>query len=115
MSQSNPLLFDLFLYLRKSGVPLGINDYLLLLSILREGKGLDDLESFKFICRLLWAKSPEDQQLFDEAFALLVEPRLKPRPAPSAWTLDPSEGKKPAEGTWNQTPAREQGEGKGAN
>lgn len=68
MSESDSLLFSVFDDLRKHGVPLGLPEYLLLVKTLREGIGIDSVESLGRICRLLWAKSLEDQQLFDASF-----------------------------------------------
>lgn len=79
MDDSDALLYPLFTYLRRCGVPLGVAEYALALDTLRSGLGLDDPASFKLTCRLLWAKSQEDQQLFDHGFTLLVEPKLRPR------------------------------------
>ena len=50
---------------------------------LRRGWGLADPECIKFTCRLLSAKSRDDQELFDVAFAHLVEPQLRPVEAAS--------------------------------
>jgi uncharacterized protein with von Willebrand factor type A (vWA) domain len=76
------LLYPLFRCLRQNGVPLGIGDYLLAVRALREGKGLNEPDDFPFLLRLLWAKSREDQELFDEAFARLVQPQLTPAAPP---------------------------------
>lgn len=75
-----PLLFRLFAHIRKAGLPLGIDDYLLLLSTLRAGHGLENPDSLRLICRLVWAKSPEDQQVIDEAYDMFVSPRLQLQP-----------------------------------
>ena len=58
----------LFEYLRRSGVPIGVGDYLLTLELLRSGYGVDSPERIKSTCRLLWTKSLEDLELFDNAF-----------------------------------------------
>jgi uncharacterized protein with von Willebrand factor type A (vWA) domain len=81
MSDLPGLLFDLFIHLHRSGLPLGIEDYLAIIVLLREGIGLWSLEELQFTCRLLWAKSPDEQRRFDEAFTLFVAPALTPRPA----------------------------------
>jgi uncharacterized protein with von Willebrand factor type A (vWA) domain len=79
MDEPTGLLLPLFAYLRRYGVPLGMGDYLLALNTLRAGWGLDDPGRFKSTCRLLWAKSLEDQAMFDYAFDVLVAPRLWPQ------------------------------------
>lgn len=78
MKRPNDLLYPLFSYLRRSGLPLGVNDYILVLRVLRSGHGLEDLERLRDTCRLLWAKSREDQVIFDESFRYLVEPLFRP-------------------------------------
>ncbi len=78
MSNYDSLLYPVFDYLRRHGVPLGVSEYLLVGKTLREGVGLEDADQLRRLCRLLWAKSQEDQELFDVAFAEFVEPRLQP-------------------------------------
>jgi uncharacterized protein with von Willebrand factor type A (vWA) domain len=51
----------------------------LFLDALRSVVGWESPERLKSICRLLWAKSREDQERFDDAFERLVEPQLQPR------------------------------------
>lgn len=75
MNGSDSLLLPLFDYLRRHGVPLGVSEYLLVAKALREGMLQDSRELHGF-CRLLWAKSLEDQGLFDLKFAQLVGPSL---------------------------------------
>lgn len=80
MTGLGALLDQLFLALRQPNA-LGMGDYLLAIQALRAGQGLENVEDLHFVCRLLWAKSREDQQLFDEAFARIVVARLKPTPS----------------------------------
>lgn len=77
MTKLDSSLFQIFERLRKQGVPLGVSDYLEAIETIQAGIGLEDAASFKGLCRLLWAKSREDQELFDLAFAELVEPQLQ--------------------------------------
>jgi uncharacterized protein with von Willebrand factor type A (vWA) domain len=67
----------LFNDLRKQGMPLGVSEYLLATKAVREGVGLEDVERLERFLRLLWAKSKEDQEIFDIAFAQGVKPRLE--------------------------------------
>ncbi|MGK7876011.1 MAG: VWA domain-containing protein [Xenococcaceae cyanobacterium] len=76
MAELDSLLFQVFERLRRQGVPLGVSDYLEAIETIQAGIGLEDAASFKGLCRLLWAKSREDQELFDTAFAELVEPQI---------------------------------------
>jgi uncharacterized protein with von Willebrand factor type A (vWA) domain len=73
-------LFLVFDDLRQQGVPLGVPEYMLALRTIGEGVGSDDVTSLKRVCRLLWAKSQEDQQLFDAAFTRHIESWLYPPP-----------------------------------
>jgi uncharacterized protein with von Willebrand factor type A (vWA) domain len=86
MAELDSLLFQVFERLRRQGVPLGVSDYLLAIETIQAGVGLEDAESFKGLCRLLWAKSREDQELFDLAFAELVEPQLSTISTPESNT-----------------------------
>ena len=107
MHDTAGLLFSVFECLRKSGLPLGVGDYLLALQTLRAGKGLEDLDSLKFLCRLLWAKSREDQELFDDEFARLVEPHLQPiAPRQAATSTEDSipQSESDSDDTIGQTP-----------
>ena len=80
MSTIDSLLLALFHRLRQGGAPLGVGEYLLAVRTLRAGYGLDRPEHLHSTCRLLWARSCEDQELFDLTYAELVEFRLRPRP-----------------------------------
>lgn len=77
MVELDALLFQVFERLRRQGVPLGVSDYLEAIETIQAGVGLEDAASLKGLCRLLWTKSREDQELFDLAFAELVEPQLQ--------------------------------------
>jgi len=77
MPKLDALLFQVFERLRRQGVPLGVSDYLEAIETIQAGVGLEDAISLKGLCRLLWTKSREDQELFDLAFAELVEPQLQ--------------------------------------
>ena len=78
MTKTEPLLYPLFDFLRRHGVPLGISEYLVVIKTVREGIGVADADHLRRLCRYLWAKSLEDQALFDVAFDDLVKPRLRP-------------------------------------
>jgi hypothetical protein len=103
MADLDSLLFQVFERLRKQGVPLGVSDYLEAIETIQAGVGLEDSASFKGLCRLLWAKSREDQELFDLAFAELVEPQLQtistPKSTTPTSTTPPSTTPKPSTAT----------------
>ncbi|MGK7916921.1 MAG: hypothetical protein AB4038_15485 [Prochloraceae cyanobacterium] len=65
------LLTELFNRLREAGLPLGIDEYHLLLRALQGGFGVRDLASLKRLCKTLWVKSAEDKCLFDYYFKQL--------------------------------------------
>ncbi|MCC5628131.1 VWA domain-containing protein [Nostoc sphaeroides CHAB 2801] len=83
----NSLLLDVFERLRKQGVPLGVSDYLTAIEAIESRVGLENSDSFKGLFRLIWAKSREDQKLFDLAFAELVEPELQTLTKPDNSTI----------------------------
>lgn len=85
MPKLDALLFQVFERLRRQGVPLGVSDYLEAIKTIQAGVGLENAASLKGLCRLLWTKSREDQELFDLAFAELVEPQLQ-----TTSTLEPT-------------------------
>lgn len=78
MNDLDSLLYPLFDYLHRAAVPIGVGDYLLALKTLRAGQGIESLDRLRFTCKLLWAKSQEDQDLIDHAFTQLVAPYFQP-------------------------------------
>ncbi len=58
MGNFETFLFDVFNYLRRNGVPLGISEYPLA-GTTGECIGVEDLEQLRRVCRLLWAKSKQ--------------------------------------------------------
>lgn len=61
-------LLKLFNELREAGLPLGIDEYQLLLRSLQAGFGISDLASLARLCRTLWVKSQGDFLLFNNCF-----------------------------------------------
>ncbi|MBE8997868.1 hypothetical protein IQ274_06455 [Nostoc sp. LEGE 12447] len=61
-------LLELFTRLRDAGLPLGIDEYHLVLRALQAGFGIPDREALARLCRTLWVKSDEDKLLFDYHF-----------------------------------------------
>ncbi len=75
MTDLNDSLLALFEELRRKGVPLGVSEYLDTIALIQAGFGLSsedsqvkDKDNFKQLLQLLWTKSQEDQELFDELF-----------------------------------------------
>ena len=78
------LLYPVFEELRRQGVPLGISEYFIALEVMRKSgsNSLETGESLQRLCRLLWAKSREDQVLFDRVFEQEIIRRLDALPLP---------------------------------
>ena len=71
MPNDLPLL-ELFDRLRRAGLPLGVSDYQLLLKALQKGFGVPDREALARLCRTLWIKSSEEEQIFNYHFEQLL-------------------------------------------
>lgn len=69
-------LYKLFNHMRSREVPLGLSEYMLMMELLREGRGLESVEKLRNQCKLLWTRSREDQRILDEAFDRLIRPEL---------------------------------------
>ncbi|MEH2424057.1 MAG: hypothetical protein V7K48_25065, partial [Nostoc sp.] len=61
-------LIELFTRLRQAGLPLGMNEYQLVLQALQSGFGLPNREALAQLCCTLWIKSAEDKLLFNYHF-----------------------------------------------
>ena len=61
-------LLELFTRLRQAGLPLGMNEYHLVLQALQSGFGIPDRQALARLCCTLWVKSAEDKLLFDYHF-----------------------------------------------
>jgi WD40 repeat protein len=75
-SDELPLL-ELFTRLRQAGLPLGVNEYQLVLRALQSGFGIPDQEALARLCSTLWIKSAEDKLLFDYHFAEVMAEDIK--------------------------------------
>jgi hypothetical protein len=90
MIEREDMLFSIFEDLRRKRVPLGLPDYTVALSAVNALTDAEDLEEIQDLCRLFWAKSFEDQLLFDETFAMhatryqTMQKKEKPAHAPPA-------------------------------
>jgi len=65
-------LLELFTRLREAGLPLGINEYQLVLRSLQAGFGIQDRAALAKLCRTLWIKSPEEERLFNHHFEQII-------------------------------------------
>jgi uncharacterized protein with von Willebrand factor type A (vWA) domain len=72
MTDLEDILLDTFEELRQRRVPLGLSDYIVALQAVNDLTDVEDLEIIKNLCRLFWAKSFEDQLLFNETFDIHV-------------------------------------------
>lgn len=69
-------LIDLFTQLREAGLPLGIDEYKLLLCALHNGFGVLDRNALKRVCQTLWVKSADEMRLFDHHFEQLIDSEI---------------------------------------
>ena len=69
--QDLPLL-ELFTRLQKAGLPLGIDEYQLVLQALQAGFGISEKKGLKRLCQTLWIKSAEESRLLDYHFEQLI-------------------------------------------
>ncbi|MDF5737125.1 MULTISPECIES: hypothetical protein [unclassified Nostoc] len=65
-------LLELFTQLREAGLPLGINEYRLVLTALQEGFGTTDQEALAELCRTLWVKSQDEEHVFNYHFQQVI-------------------------------------------
>ncbi len=78
-SESFPL-FNLFKRLQKAGLPLGIDEYRLILQAIQSGYGIDTPESLSRLCCTVWIKSEEDRRLFNYHFEQFMAEEIAPVP-----------------------------------
>lgn len=74
-------LLELFTRLREAGLPLGIDEYRLVLKALQEGFGTSDQEALAQMCCTLWVKSPDEEHLFKYHFQQVMRNRDDVKPA----------------------------------
>ena len=79
-------LHDLFDQLRKSGLPLGVGEYELLLKSLMAGFGITDQNALARLCKTLWVKSLQEAQIFDYHFAEVMKQVIASETAVSSQT-----------------------------
>lgn len=113
MSGELPLL-DLFMRLRQADMPLGIDEYRILLRALQLGFG-DDRAALRRVCSALWVKSREDRYLFDYHFDRLLKewdsadgpilPTISPQPTDISVTPSPTGTIPPQAETQPSSPA----------
>lgn len=73
-------LYDLFTRLQQAGLPLGIDQYQLVLKAVQAGFGQPNRVALARLCSAVWVKSPEEQQTFDYWFEQVMnEPRAGER------------------------------------
>lgn len=65
-------LLELFTKLREAGLPLGIDEYQLVLQAMQAGFGINDQAALKRLCQTLWIKSAEELRLFEYHFEELI-------------------------------------------
>jgi uncharacterized protein with von Willebrand factor type A (vWA) domain len=65
-------LLELFTKLREAGLPLGIDEYQLVLQAMQAGFGINDQAALKRLCQTLWIKSAEELRLFEYHFEQVI-------------------------------------------
>jgi uncharacterized protein with von Willebrand factor type A (vWA) domain len=68
MNVNEPPLLELFTRLSQAGLPLGLEEYKLLLHALQSGFGISDRAALARLCCTLWIKSVEEKRIFDYHF-----------------------------------------------
>ena len=88
-------LLELFTRLRQAGLPLGLDEYHLVLQALQSGFGISDRKALARLCRTLWVKSEEDLFLFNYHFEEVMAreeaelvPEIEPELLPDAVKSD---------------------------
>ncbi|MDF5718922.1 MAG: hypothetical protein PUP91_00220 [Rhizonema sp. PD37] len=72
MEENDLPLLQLFTNLREAGLPIGIEEYQLVLQALQGGFGMTNPAALKRLCQTLWIKSAEEKQLFEYHFEQLM-------------------------------------------
>lgn len=73
--ESSPLL-EAFFKLRERRFPLGVQEYLTALRALSLGYGIGSRARLIFLCKTLWAKSPDEQRQIEDVFKAVLPPTL---------------------------------------
>ncbi|WP_337907112.1 VWA domain-containing protein [Iningainema tapete] len=74
---SDPALLELFTCLREAGLPLGLEEYHLLLQAVHAGFGTRDRDALAQLCRTLWVKSQREEQIFQDYFDQIIPNKLE--------------------------------------
>ncbi|NEO13521.1 MULTISPECIES: hypothetical protein [unclassified Moorena] len=80
---NEPALLELFNRLREAGLPLGLEEYHLLLQAVDRGFGKDDRNALAQLCSTLWVKSEQEQLIFQEYFDQLIPEDTRQHVLPS--------------------------------
>ncbi|MEH2396350.1 VWA domain-containing protein [Nostoc sp.] len=79
-------LLELFTKLREAGLPLGIDEYQLVLQAMQAGFGINDQAALKRLCQTLWLKSTEEMQLFEYHFEQVMSSKAILATSPTSTT-----------------------------
>ncbi|NEN96990.1 MAG: hypothetical protein F6K50_16065 [Moorea sp. SIO3I7] len=80
---NEPALLELFNRLREAGLPLGLEEYHLLLQAVDGGFGKDDRNALAQLCSTLWVKSDQEQLIFQEYFDQFIPEDTRQQILPS--------------------------------
>ncbi len=79
-------LLELFKQLRRAGLPLGVDEYQVLLYALQGGFGISDRAALARLCKTLWVKSAGEERLFDYQFKQVLSRASASETSPSLAT-----------------------------
>lgn len=82
MSAAELPLYALFRALRDAGLPLGVSDYLALMSALRQGEG-GSRDALLRLCKMLWTSSLDEGAILERLFLSHVPPPLPESEVPA--------------------------------
>jgi uncharacterized protein with von Willebrand factor type A (vWA) domain len=80
-------LLELFTKLREAGLPLGIDEYQLILQAMQAGFGINDQAALKRLCQTLWIKSTEEMQLFEYHFEQVMSSKVVLTTSPTSTVI----------------------------
>lgn len=106
MNIHDPLLLKVFTQLRQAGLPLGFNEYEVLLYALQGGFGMSETTDLLRLCKILWAKSLEDEHLIEVCFEQIVSQNRSSQKPPSISSLNSAQSQENLPATYEQETAQ---------
>ena len=100
------ILLNLFKELRKWGLPLGVEEYMLALQALQAGFGIGDRNSLERLCCTLWTKSETEARLLKRLLDEIIK-RIPGETSKSTYTKLPQTKQKTSQKSQPQTSLKE--------